>query len=238
MKTNQLDTGRTHGRTDRVRALESYRRLAPRYDAATRAIGRKRQRAIELLKLVPGAAVLDVACGTGIALPELARAVGTGGRVVGVEQCPEMISAARRRVAALGLANVTLVQAPAEEASIPGPVDAVLFSFAHDVLQSRAALSNVFAAALPGARVASVGAKLYPRWLSILDFWVRWRIRDYVSTLDGLERPWGLLSEYVPDFVVADVTYLGSGYVGVGSYPAHGKRSASDALPCLRQLFS
>lgn len=66
----------------------------------------------------------------------------------------------------------------AEEARIPGPLDAVLFSYAHDVLQSPAALRNVLASARPGARVASVGAKLYPRPLSFLNFWVRWRVHD------------------------------------------------------------
>ena len=216
---------------DRGRALERYRRLARRYDAATRGIDRKRRRAIDLLRLEPGETVLDAACGTGSALAPLARAVGPGGRVIGVEQSPEMIAIARQRCAALGLDNVILLEAPVENARIAGPSDAVLFSFAHDVLQSRAALANVFAAARPGARVVSVGAKLYPRWLSFLDFWVRWRVRDYVSTLEGLERPWRLLAEFVPDFTVAEVSYLGSGYIGGGSYPGIAAKRASIAAP-------
>lgn len=207
---------------DRGRALERYRRLARRYDAATRGIDRKRRRAIDLLRLQPGETVLDAACGTGLALEQLARAVGPGGRVIGVEQSPEMIAIARRRCAALGLDNVILLEAPMENARIAGPSDAVLFSFAHDVLQSRAALANVFAAVRPGARVVSVGAKLYPRWLSFLNFWVRWRVRDYVSTREGLERPWRLLAEFVPDFTIAEVTYFGSGYIGSGSAPDPG----------------
>jgi ubiquinone/menaquinone biosynthesis C-methylase UbiE len=62
---------------DRARALESYRRLAPGYDQATRLIGRKRLRAIELLRLAPGVVVLDAACGTGAALDVLSRVVGS-----------------------------------------------------------------------------------------------------------------------------------------------------------------
>jgi len=212
---------------DRALALSRYRGLARRYDAATRGIDRKRRRAIELLRVRAGESVLDAACGTGLALEQLSRAVGSGGRVIGIEQSPEMMAIARRRCAALELHNVILVEASVEDARIAGPVDALLFSFAHDVLQSHTALSNVFAGARTGARVVSVGAKLYPRWLSFLDFWVRWRVRDYVSTLEGLERPWGLLAEYVPDFVVADVTYLGSGYIGAGSYPGVGAQRAA-----------
>lgn len=150
----------------------------------------------------------------------LSRAVGPEGRVLGVEQSAEMIALARERCAEIELRNVSLIASPVEEARIPGPVDAVLFSYAHDVLQSSAALSNVFAAARPGACVASVGAKLYPAALSFLNFWVRWRVRNYVSTLEGLEQPWQLLEAYVPDFTLAEVTYLGSGYVGSGIFVA------------------
>jgi SAM-dependent methyltransferase len=211
---------RSRGAPDREYALERYRSLARGYDYATRRIERKRSRAIELLRLGPGDTVLDAACGTGSALEALARAVGPEGRVLGVEQSAEMMAIARVRCAALELRNVRLIESPVEEARIPGPVDAVLFSYAHDVLQSPAALRNVFAAARLGARVASVGAKLYPPALSFLNFWVRWRVRDYMSTLEGLERPWRLLHEYVPGFTVAEVTYLGSGYVGSGNYVA------------------
>jgi demethylmenaquinone methyltransferase/2-methoxy-6-polyprenyl-1,4-benzoquinol methylase len=203
---------------DRARALESYRRLAPGYDQATRRIGRKRLRAIDLLRLAPGDVVLDAACGTGAALDVLSRAVGSGGRVIGVELSSPMIAQARERVERSGLRNVVLIEAPMEAAALPGPVDAVLFSYAHDVLRSPAALRNIFAAARPGARVAAVGAKLYPAALSFLNFWVRWRIRHYVSTLDGLEAPWRLLAEHVPDFRIAEVSLLGSGYVGSGTY--------------------
>lgn len=211
---------RRRGSPDREYALERYRNLAKGYDAATRRIERKRQHAIELLRLSAGDTVLDAACGTGSALATLSRAVGPEGRVLGVEQSAEMIVLARERCAALELRNVSLIASPVEEARIPGPVDAVLFSYAHDVLQSSTALNNVFAAARPGARVASVGAKLYPPALFFLNFWVRWRVRHYVSTLEGLERPWRLLQEYVPDFTLAEVTYLGSGYVGSGIYVA------------------
>ena len=203
---------------DRARALESYRHIASGYDRATRAIAGKRERAISLLRLAPGATVLDAACGTGASLEALSHAVGPGGRVIGVEQSAEMILQARARVRALGLRNVVLMETPMEEARIGGLLDAVLFSFAHDVLQSIRALRGVFDAARPGARVASAGAKLYPLGLAFLNAWVRWRVHDYVSTQAGLERPWRLLEQYVPDFSLTEVSLLGSGYIGAGTY--------------------
>jgi SAM-dependent methyltransferase len=208
---------------DRSRALASYRRIASAYDSATRRIERKRRRAIALLELRQGETVLDVACGTGAAFEALSEAVGPTGRVIGVEQSPEMIELARRRVAALGLGNVILIPAAVEEAAMPGPVDAVLFCYAHDVLRSPAALRNVFGAARAGARVASVGAKLFPRWLAFLDPWVRWRTRSFISTQEGLDQPWSLLAEFVPDFAVREVTVAGSGYIGAGSYSARAR---------------
>jgi SAM-dependent methyltransferase len=208
------------GSPDRAASISGYRRLASAYDAATRRIEAKRRRAIGLLAPRPGETVLDVACGTGAAFAQLSRAVGDSGRVIGVEHSAEMCSLARRRVAELGLGNVILVEAAAEEARIPGPVDAVLFAYAHDVLQSRAALDNVFAAARPGARVASAGAKLYPRWLAWLNPWLLWRTRHYLSAPGALECPWRLLAEHVPDFAVREATLVGSGYIGSGIYVA------------------
>ena len=88
---------RRNGTPDRAASILSYRRLAAGYDAATRGIERKRQRAIALLRLRPGDTVLDAACGTGSALEALARAVGPEGRVLGVEQSSEMMAIARER---------------------------------------------------------------------------------------------------------------------------------------------
>lgn len=51
----------------------------------------------------PGEHGLDVGCGPGFLLCELARAVGPTGRVVGLDESPDMIEAARARAARAGL---------------------------------------------------------------------------------------------------------------------------------------
>ncbi|MEO8113826.1 MAG: methyltransferase domain-containing protein [Phenylobacterium sp.] len=63
----------------------------------------------------PGESVLDVACGTGLATFEAARAVGPGGRVLGIDISGEMISFAHRRAAELGLPNTSFQRMEAEQ---------------------------------------------------------------------------------------------------------------------------
>jgi ubiquinone/menaquinone biosynthesis C-methylase UbiE len=55
----------------------------------------------------PGYSVLDLACGTGEPALSIAKIVGPGGRVVGVDIAPGMIVVAKDRMAAQGLKNVT-----------------------------------------------------------------------------------------------------------------------------------
>ncbi|HEX2297671.1 MAG TPA: methyltransferase domain-containing protein, partial [Pseudonocardiaceae bacterium] len=63
----------------------------------------------ELAALRPGDHAVELGCGTGALLAELARAVGSGGRVLGVEPQPEFAEAARRCATAVpGGAGVTV----------------------------------------------------------------------------------------------------------------------------------
>src|SRR5438105_2929053 len=52
---------------------------------------------LEGLQLRPGHVVLDVGCGTGADVIDIARLVGTSGRVVGIDVSESLISEARRR---------------------------------------------------------------------------------------------------------------------------------------------
>jgi demethylmenaquinone methyltransferase / 2-methoxy-6-polyprenyl-1,4-benzoquinol methylase len=76
--------------------------IAGRYDLVNTFLSlgtdrRWRQAAARACALSPGASALDVACGTGRLTEELARATGSGGRVMGIDFSPRMLQEARRR---------------------------------------------------------------------------------------------------------------------------------------------
>lgn len=194
------------------RADADYARLAPLYDDATRWIDVARNTAVDRLAPRSGETIADIACGTGFSLPALARAVGAEGAVIGVEPSLAMLLRARSRTAAH--ANVRLVQTRAQTAQLTATPDALLFSFAHDVLQSRAALKNILAQAKPGARVVAVGAKLFP-WWSLRNFWFLAGERGYVTSYRGFWRPWRYLADYLDDLEVRSLP-PGNKYIAVG----------------------
>lgn len=179
-----------------------------------------RRRTIGMLALLPGDTVVDVACGTGLSLPLLREAVGAAGRVVGIEVSPDMIAIARARCAVAGWRNVTLIEAPVEEADPGAAFDAALFNYTHDVLQSPRALARLFSFARPGARVAIAGIKQPPPWLFPLRLYRLLKARPYVTTLSGLDRPWGLIEPRLSNLRVRSVlfgtTYLACGTVESG----------------------
>jgi ubiquinone/menaquinone biosynthesis C-methylase UbiE len=211
-----MSGGRESSGPDAAAAVEQYRDSAVGYDRHMRAFRRWQARTVELLALRPGDTVIDVACGTGLAFDLLEEAIGAEGRIVGIDLSPDMLAQARERVSAHGWANVTLIEAPVEEARIDVEADAALFSFTHDVLQSPAAIANVVAHLKPGARVASVGGKLGARWNVVVNLFVRRAARGYMTTFRGLDRPWRELERHAGRMEHRDLA-LGGAYVAWGA---------------------
>jgi ubiquinone/menaquinone biosynthesis C-methylase UbiE len=67
----------------------------------------------------PGDQVLDIACGTGLVSFEAARAVGSDGRVLGVDLSARMVDSAERRARELKLSNCRFARMDAETLSLP-----------------------------------------------------------------------------------------------------------------------
>ena len=199
---------------DLERSAAHYRRLAPRYDHFTRRINRIRERTIEALGLEPGQRVLDAGCGTGWCIPRLAQRVGPTGEVIAFDPSPDMLSIARRHTRDVATA-VVLLRASAEDVVIPRPVDAILFSYTHDLIQSRPALENLLRQARPGARVAATSTKLFAPWLFPANWYLRRSHREYITNFDGFEAPWSLLQTYLEDFRV-DTRAWSHHYVATG----------------------
>jgi acyl dehydratase len=161
--------------------------------------------------------VLDVGCGTGMSFEPIQAAIGPTGRLVGIEPSPEMLGNAHARVADAGWENVTLLEAGAEDAAVPGPVDAVLFAFTHDVVRSPKALANLLGQVRPGGRLAAAG----PKWTAFAPQLnpLVWQVaRQYVTTFDGFRRPWGELERAVPGLTVEEACF-GCLYLARGDLP-------------------
>jgi len=198
-----------------ARSLEKYRKRAAGYDATCGPTWSIRERTIDALQLQPGQRVLDVGCGTGLSLPLLCAGVGETGRIYGLDQSPEMLAIARRRVGEYGWANVQLMEAAAQHLSLPEPLDALLFHYTHDVLRSPAAVSRLLACARPQARVAIAGIKYFQGWLTPLNPWVYFKNYGYNGAPGDLSWRWDRIVPFLEDWQMTP-TQFGMGYIGVG----------------------
>jgi ubiquinone/menaquinone biosynthesis C-methylase UbiE len=116
---------------------------------------RARAEAVRRLAIERGERVLDIACGTGRALPLLAEAVGDDGAVIGIDRSAPLLRQARIRTR--GLANVEL-RAGAFPDVVPGPpADAALCVLGLSVMADwQQALEHMLLAIRPGGRIAIV----------------------------------------------------------------------------------
>jgi SAM-dependent methyltransferase len=114
--------------------------------------------AMDRAGVAPGEAVIDVGCGCGGTALELARRVGAGGRVLGVDLSRPMLDRARARASAAGLAQLSFREADAQtERFAPGGADLVFSRFGVMFFSDPpAAFANLRAALRPGGRVAFV----------------------------------------------------------------------------------
>ena len=110
---------------------------------------------VELLRLPPGAAVLDVGCGPGWLSEYFAR---LGYRVTGLDISPDMIAIARERTATPGVAGAplcaSLVVMDSEDFTLSDRFDAaVVYDALHHFEDEQAVLRNVFRHLRDGGRI-------------------------------------------------------------------------------------
>lgn len=179
-----------------------------------------RARAAALLRLQPGARVLDAGCGSGGSFVHLVRAVGEGGQVVGIELDPGSASQARRRIAANGWKNVEVVEGSAEQVDLDGTFDGLLMFAAPDLFAGDGPLRNLLPRLRPGARIVFFGAKTSTRrmgWLlnGPIDLALT---RFSLPTTPGLEeRPWRHLAPRLRELEVEEL-FHGAMFLAAGTY--------------------
>jgi demethylmenaquinone methyltransferase/2-methoxy-6-polyprenyl-1,4-benzoquinol methylase len=204
--------------------IQTYRRKARRYDVASQlyfAQWAHRRRAVQALRLRPGAAVVEIACGTGLNFPLIQQEIGPQGRIIGVDLTDAMLAQAHDRVKANGWSNVSLVQADQAEFEFPSGVDAILATYPHALLpESRRVIARGAAALSPGGRWVVLDLKVpdkMPRWLTQLGIATVGRygaLEEWIA-----RRPWEEVHAAMQD-TLADVSltelFLGIAYISVG----------------------
>lgn len=200
---------------DVERSRKLYRRNAPVYDLIARAFEAIRISAITILDSRRGETVLDLGCGTGLSFGPLEACIGEEGCIIGLDQSPEMLARAERRVSQGGWRNVRLIAANATEARLqPESVDAVLCCLAHDLATSREAMQAAVSALRDGGRFVVAGVKLRSGPFSTLPNWALRVTVRFGVTAPLTDRPWTALEAVLGRL---DVTELCGGFAYVAA---------------------
>jgi demethylmenaquinone methyltransferase/2-methoxy-6-polyprenyl-1,4-benzoquinol methylase len=213
----------------RERLIETYRKKAKHYDVTSRLYPApgypqraQRLRAVRALGLRAGDTVIDMACGTGLNFPLLERAVGPGGRIVGVDLTDAMLARARDRVAASGWSNVSLVQADAAGFDFPAGINAILSTYAMtQVPECGEVIAHGAAALAAGGRLVVLDLKVpgnTPGWLAQLGTAT---VRPFAAIDEWMtRRPWEAIRAAVQE-ELADVSwtelFFGTAFLAAGS---------------------
>ncbi len=116
----------------------------------------RRSATCEALAARPGGSYLDLGCGGGQLLHDLAEAMEGRGRAVGVDISPDQIAAARARCAGQAIVSVEQADAtdlPFAEGSFDGLGSIQVFEYLPDI---EATLTEITRVVKPGGRLATV----------------------------------------------------------------------------------
>jgi demethylmenaquinone methyltransferase/2-methoxy-6-polyprenyl-1,4-benzoquinol methylase len=213
----------------REHLIETYRKKAKHYDVTSRLYPApgypqraQRLRTVQALGLRPGDTVVDLACGTGLNFPLIERAIGPGGRIIGVDLTDAMLARAEDRIQANGWSNISLVQADAVGFGFPATVDAIVSTYAlSQVPECAEVIAHGAAALCVGGRLAVLDLKVpgpTPQWLAQLGTAM---VRPFAAIDQWImRRPWEIIraamQEELADLSWAELSF-GTAFLAVGS---------------------
>jgi len=201
-----------------------YRGMADRYDLTSNLyrifgfqMGTFRRAAVDLLALSVGDTVVELGCGTGLNFPLLQRAVGSRGKVIGVDMTDAMLAKAQERINRHNWSNVELVQSDVANYVFQSQVDGILSTFAMEFVSEYDDLIRRCSSALIPGKCLVVGDLKHPdgRLARIAPFLLG-LARPYGTTMDLADRrPWESLSNHLGDTKFREF-YFGCAYLASG----------------------
>lgn len=176
-----------------------------------------RRRAVTELNLKSGDTVVEIGCGTGINFPMLQEAVGTGGKIIGIDLTDAMLDQARRRTQKNGWRNVDLVLGDAAEYRFPDGIDGVISTFAITLCpEFDIVIQNGCNALKPAKRWVILDFKMPFGRLSHFAPFAVFITRPFGVTADlAVRRPWESIKKYLQNTSLIEF-YMGFVYIATG----------------------
>ncbi len=204
---------------------EIYHKRAPAYNYSVKLfnlIGWRvnfyRIKAVEALNLRKGDTAVDLCCGTGLNFPHLQNAVGSKGKIIGVDLSADMLKIAEKQVEEKKWKNVTLIQSDAAQYQFPNDINGIISSYAVTLIPEYDSIISKGAYSLDkGGKFVILDFKKpdgWPDWFA--KFMVLLFIKPFGGTYIMKERhAWESLEKYLK-LITFKEYYFGSTYIATG----------------------